>query len=127
VTGSPESTSGQPCADPVWGPPDSGDPAGNSKNGFGVASLVVGVLALLVSLTVVGGLVLGVLAVILGVIARAQFRHGQASNGDIAMTGVVLGVLAILASFIIAMFWVVPKMTIINAAPTLETQQVATI
>ncbi len=31
------------------------------------------------------------------------------------MTGVVLGVLAIVASLIIAVFWVVPQMAIINA------------
>jgi hypothetical protein len=78
--------------------------------------LVIGLVALLASLTVVGGLVLGVLAAILGLIARAHdIRDGQASNGDVAMTGVVLGVLAILASMIIAMFWLVPARTIINS------------
>ena len=78
-------------------------PAGR-RNGLGVASLVVGLVALLASLTVVGGLMLGVLAAMLGLLARAQVRHGQASNGDAAMTGVVLGVLAIVASLIMPMF-----------------------
>jgi chromate transport protein ChrA len=77
--------------------------------------LIIGLVALLTSLTLIGGLVLGVLAAILGVIARAQVRHGQASNGDVAMIGIVLGVLAILASLIIGVFWVVPQMAIINA------------
>ncbi|ORV42298.1 DUF4190 domain-containing protein [Mycobacterium conspicuum] len=107
-------------------PPDSDTPVSKPNNGLGVASVVIGLVALLASSTFVGGLVLGVLALILGLIARAQVRHGHASNGDVAMTGVVLGVLAILASVIIGIFWVVPKMTIINAAPTFATQQVAT-
>ena len=106
--------------DHAWGPPDSEPPAGKPRNGLGVASLVVGILALLASLTVVGGLTLGVLAAILGVLARAQFRHGRASNGDVAMTGVVLGVLAIVASLIFALFWVVPEW-IINSGMTITT------
>ena len=121
MTGSPESVSGQPHAsagpDHVWGPPDSEAPATRPRNGLGVASLVVGVVALVASLTVVGGLMLGVLAALLGLLARAQVRHGQASNGDTAMTGVVLGVLAIVASLIFALFWVVPEW-IINSETT---------
>jgi hypothetical protein len=81
--------------------------------------LVVGVVALVASLTVVGGLMLGVLAALLGLLARAQVRHGQASNGDTAMTGVVLGVLAIVASLIIALFWVVPSMRFTSAESTI--------
>ena len=123
MTGSWDSASGQPHVSagspqhppPLGPPPNSEAPASRPSNGLGVASLVVGLVALLASLTVVGGLVLGVLAAMLGLIARAQVRHGQASNGDVAMTGVVLGVLAILASTIIAMFWLVPQTTIINS------------
>jgi hypothetical protein len=59
---------------------------------------------------------LGVLAAMLGVIARVQVNHGQASNGDVAITGVVLGVLAIVASLIVAMFCVVPQMRITSIA-----------
>ena len=77
--------------------------------------MLIGLAALVASLTVVGGLMLGVLAAILGLIARVQVKHGQASNGDVAITGVVLGVLAIVASMIIALFWVVPQMRIINS------------
>jgi chromate transport protein ChrA len=104
--------------DHVWAAPDSEVPAGKPKNGLGVASLIIGILALVGSLTVVGGLVLGVLAAILGVLARAQVRHGQASNGDTAMTGVVLGVLAVIASLIFALFWTVPEW-IINSHTTM--------
>ena len=133
MTGSWDSASGQPYVsagspqrppphpvapgpDQVLGAqPNSGAPASRPSNGLGVASLLIGLAALVASLTVVGGLMLGVLAAILGLIARVQVKHGQASNGDVAITGVVLGVLAIVASMIIALFWVVPQMRIINS------------
>ena len=89
--------------------------------------MVVGVLALVASLTVVGGLTLGVLAAILGVLARAQVRHGHASNGDVAMSGVVLGVLAIVASLIIALFWVVPSMRFTSAESAVTSGVVALV
>jgi hypothetical protein len=105
-----------PGPDQVLGPqPNSGAPASRPSNALGVASLVIGLVALVASVTVVGGLMLGVLAAMLGVIARVQVKHGQASNGDVAITGVVLGVLAIVASMIVAMFWVVPQMRITNS------------
>ncbi len=119
-----DSASGRPVSGPdqVLGPqPNSGAPAGKPSNGLGVASLVVGLAALLASATVGGGLVLGVLAAILGLIARAQVKHGQASNGDVAVTGVVLGVLAIVASMIFALFWVVPGWIINSEAPITST------
>lgn len=108
MTGTWDSAAGQSSG------PDQA-PASKPSNGLGVASLVVGLVALLTSFTVVGGLALGVLAALLGMIARAQVRHGQASNGDVAMTGVVLGALAFLASTIIAIFWLVPARTMINS------------
>jgi hypothetical protein len=114
LTGSWDSASSQPYVS-AESSPNSEAPASRPRNGLGVASLIIGLVALLTSLTLIGGLVLGVLAAILGVIARAQVRHGQASNGDVAMIGIVLGVLAILASLIIGVFWVVPQMAIINA------------
>jgi hypothetical protein len=104
MSGSWDSESGQPP-----GPHQA--PASKPSNAFGVASLVIGLVALVASVTVVGGVMLGILAAMLGLIARAQVKHGQASNGDVAITGVVLGVLAIVASMIVAIFWVVPKMS----------------
>jgi hypothetical protein len=115
MTGPWDSVSGEPYPSPVGLPPNSEAPLSKPNNALGVASLVIGIVALLASLTVVGGFVFGVLAAILGLVARAQVRHGQASNGDVAMTGVVLGVLAILASLIIAVFWTVPKMTTLDS------------
>ncbi|MGB9227671.1 DUF4190 domain-containing protein [Mycobacterium sp.] len=73
---------------------------GAPRNGLGVASLVVGIVALLVSWTIFGGVALGVVAVILGAFARGRFRRGQATNGGVAIAGIVLGTVAAVAPII---------------------------
>jgi hypothetical protein len=71
------------------------------KNGLGVASLVVAIVALLVSVSIVGGVILGVAALIIGLAARARARRGEASNGGVAITGIVLSIVAIVISMMI--------------------------
>jgi Domain of unknown function (DUF4190) len=70
------------------------------RNGLGVASLVIGIVALLSCWTFFGGIGLGVLAVVLGAFARGRFRRGQAANGGVAIAGIVLGIIAALAPVI---------------------------
>ncbi|GAB3227735.1 DUF4190 domain-containing protein [Mycolicibacterium hippocampi] len=65
------------------------------KNGLGVASLVVAIVSLF---TVFGGIVLGVVAIILGFLGRGRVKRGEATNGGIAVAGIVLGALSILVS-----------------------------
>ncbi|KUI40344.1 DUF4190 domain-containing protein [Mycobacterium sp. GA-2829] len=67
------------------------------KNGLGIASLVVAIIGLL---SVFGGLVLGIVAVILGVIGRGRAKRGEATNGGVAMAGIVLGVLGVIVSIV---------------------------
>ncbi len=69
------------------------------RNGLGVAALIVAVFALLSCFTVVGGVLLGLLAVILGFAGRARARRGEASNGGMSLAGIILGVFAIIAGF----------------------------
>jgi hypothetical protein len=47
------------------------------RNGLGVAALVVGILALLTSWTVVGGIVLGLAAIVLGAVGAAGPSAGR--------------------------------------------------
>ena len=68
------------------------------KNGLGVASLVVAIIALF---TVVGGVVLGVVAIILGFLGRGRVKRGEANNGGIAIAGIVLGALSIVLSIVV--------------------------
>jgi hypothetical protein len=70
------------------------------KNGLGLAALVVAIAGLLLCWTVVGGIVLGVVAVVLGFVGWNKAKRGEANNGGIAVAGIVLGVLAVIASVV---------------------------
>ena len=63
-------------------------------NGLGIAALVIAIFALLLTWSVIGGLVFGVTAVILGFLAQARSRRGEATNGGVAVSGIVLGAIA---------------------------------
>lgn len=68
------------------------------RNGLGVAALITGILGLFGSCSVVFGVLLGIVAIILGIVGRSRVKNGQANNGGIATAGIVLGVLAIVVS-----------------------------
>lgn len=68
------------------------------RNGLGVAALVLAIIALVASCSVAGGLVLGISAIIIGVLARGRVKRGEANNGGMAMTGIILGALAVVVS-----------------------------
>jgi hypothetical protein len=84
-------------------PPYSGymPPPTAPKNGLGIAALVVAIIALL---TVVGGVVLGVVAIILGFLGWGRARRGEANNGGIAIAGIVLGFLSIIEAIVVIGF-----------------------
>ena len=70
-----------------------GGPA-TPSNGLGVAALVLGILGILTSLIFVGAL-LGIVAIVLGFVARGKAKRGEATNGGVAMAGIVTGALAV--------------------------------
>ena len=55
---------------------------------------------------VAGGVILGVIAVIIGFVARGRVKSGQATNGGVAIAGIVLGFLAIIVSLIFIPIWI---------------------
>ncbi len=71
-----------------------GDP--RPRNGFGIAALVLGLFALLLSWTIIGGILFGVLALIFGLLGRARAKRGEATNGGLSVAGAVLGVVGLL-------------------------------
>lgn len=97
---------GQPPGQPGYGaPPPSGGygapPPGSGaapRNGLGIAALVLGLLALFSSWTVVGGILFGLLAIVLGIIGRGRAKRGEANNGGLALAGIILGALGLLIS-----------------------------
>ncbi|MBS9534269.1 DUF4190 domain-containing protein [Mycobacterium sp. M1] len=67
------------------------------RNGLGIAALGVAVAGLLTALTIIGGIALGVVAILLGFAGLARVRRGEANNGGVAIAGMVLGLLAVVA------------------------------
>ncbi|MFJ6698026.1 DUF4190 domain-containing protein [Streptomyces sp. NPDC091272] len=70
-------------------------------NGMAIAALVLGILAILSFWTVIGGILLGVVAVVLGIIGARKARGGQAPHRTMAIIGAVLGGLGLVASVVI--------------------------
>jgi len=68
------------------------------RNGLGVAALSAGVIAVFVGFWIwpVGGMILGIVAVILGLVGRSRVKRSQANNGGVAAAGIVLGVVVII-------------------------------
>jgi len=59
------------------------------------------VTAIIALLSVVGGIVLGVVAVILGFLGWGKAKRGEADNGGIAVAGIVLGFLSIIEALVV--------------------------
>ncbi|MER7515524.1 DUF4190 domain-containing protein [Streptomyces sp. NPDC126499] len=71
------------------------------SSGLAIASLVLGVAAILLFWTVFGGIVLGLLALVLGIIGARKARRGDGGHGTMSLIGAVLGALGLLASAVI--------------------------
>ncbi|MGW4721428.1 DUF4190 domain-containing protein [Streptomyces sp. NPDC004291] len=100
---------------PPWGPPPHpGLPPGNS--GLGVGALVVGIVGLMFGIVPflfwLGG-VMGIVALILGVIGYGRARRGEANDRGQAVAGIVLGSVTI----VVSLAWLV---VIVVAAVTVD-------
>ncbi|MBW1601567.1 DUF4190 domain-containing protein [Streptomyces sp. JJ66] len=78
-----------------------GGPPPSPKNGFGIAALVLGIIAVLLFWTAIGGILLGLLAVIFGILGWRRKKRGEATNGGMSIIGLVLGAVAIIGSVIV--------------------------
>jgi hypothetical protein len=81
-------------------------PTTGPKNGLGIAALVIAIIALVFCWSVFGGIILGLVAVIIGFVARGRVKRGEATNGGVAVAGIVLGFLAIIVSLIFIPIWI---------------------
>jgi hypothetical protein len=73
------------------------------RNGLGTASLVLGILAVVFCWAYWVGVVLGVLAIIFGGVGLARAKAGQATNRSSALAGLILGIVAIAAFFVLVL------------------------
>ena len=64
-------------------------------NGFGVTGLVLGIIGLVFSWIPGLNLVLGVLATIFGALGWRKGRVGRATNGGLALAGMIMGIITI--------------------------------
>ncbi|GAB2933212.1 hypothetical protein GCM10027047_32050 [Rhodococcus aerolatus] len=83
------------------GDPWGGQPPASPRNGLGVAALVLGILAILTSFTVIGGVLLGLLAVVLGFVGRGRAKKGQATNGGVALAGIITGLVGLVLGILL--------------------------
>lgn len=94
-TPAPPPSTDQPAAygpGPGQGYPGYGPPP---KNGLGTAALVLGIIGLVLFWTIVLGFVLGILALVFGIIGRKRANRREATNGGSALAGAILGGLAV--------------------------------
>ncbi|MEU3351399.1 hypothetical protein [Streptomyces sp. NPDC037389] len=93
-----------------WGAPGYGQGwphAGRvPNNGLGVASLVLGVIGVLMCWTIVFGVVIGVMAIVFGAIGRTKANTGEATNGGQALTGLILGGVALLLTAVMLVVFI---------------------
>ena len=67
----------------------------STNNDFGIASLILGILSLVLFFTILPSIVLGILGIIFGVIQRKRHKTKW------ALTGIILSVLGIILSLVI--------------------------
>ena len=87
---------GQPYGQPYGAPP---------KNGMGTAALVLGIIGVVLAVLFFPlGILLGVVAAVLGYLGRKKAARREATNRGQATAGLVLGLVAILVGGLIAAF-----------------------
>jgi hypothetical protein len=107
-----ENSAGAPNPGPLY-PHPSGYPLPSHgsaapvapKNGLGIAALVLAVAGLLSVATVLIPIVLGTVAVVIGVLGRGRAKRGIADNGEVAIAGIVLGALAVVVGLVFIAIW----------------------
>ena len=67
-------------------------------SGLAITALVLGLLALLSSWTIVGGVLLGLGAIVVGLIALTRIKQGRAQGWSMAVVGIVTAVIGLLVA-----------------------------
>lgn len=86
--------------------PHPGYPPPGPRNQVGTWALVLAVVALLFSWSIIGGIVGGSVAVVLGFAGRARAARGEADNAPIANAGIGLGALAVIIGAAFVPIWI---------------------
>ncbi|MFD4180435.1 DUF4190 domain-containing protein [Rhodococcus sp. NPDC058514] len=71
------------------------------RNGAGIAALVLGIFSVLSVWTIIGGILLGVVAIIVGIVGRSLYKKQQATNGGMSLAGILLGLAGLIISIVL--------------------------
>ena len=123
-TNPPPPYTGQGPGQQLYGQQPYGAPmyTGNPQNGLGIAACVLGVLAILLGILLIGG-VLGVVAIGLGFAGRGRVRQGLATNRGVANAGIVMGFLGFLLSVLTVIALVVGGLAIWHSKTVKDIRQ----
>ncbi|MFI8002792.1 DUF4190 domain-containing protein [Streptomyces sp. NPDC086010] len=83
---------------PGYGAQPQGWGAPAPANGLGTAAMVLGIIAVAGFCMWGLGIILGILALIFGIIGRGRAKRGEATNGGVALAGIILGSISIVIS-----------------------------
>ena len=75
------------------------------RNGFGIAALVLGILALVGCWSAIAGIVLGVLALIFGILGVRRANRGVATNKGVSIAGIVTGAIGLVLGILFAIIF----------------------
>ena len=75
------------------------------KNWVGTTALAAAVLGLVFCWSVVGGVLLGAVAIVMGISGRTRAQRREADNRTVASSGIALGALAIVVSLALVPVW----------------------
>ncbi|UGU34863.1 DUF4190 domain-containing protein [Mycolicibacterium smegmatis] len=84
-------------------PPAQG--AAGPRNGLGIAALIAAIAGLVLCWSIIGGLIVGVVAIVLGFLGHGRAKRGEATNGGVAIAGIVLGGIAVVLSLAFIAIW----------------------
>ena len=87
--------------------------------GMATAALVLGILAIVTCITVIGGILLGILAIVLGAVAASRARRGEAPGRGRAIAGIVTGAIGLVLSGLL----VAAGVSLLNSETGQELQQ----
>ncbi|TJZ80334.1 DUF4190 domain-containing protein [Rhodococcus oryzae] len=92
---------GQPYPGQPYAAQPYPQPPAQPRNGAGITALVLGIFSVLTVWTIIGGILLGAVAIIVGLVGRSLYKKRQATNGGVALTGILLGLAGLIISIVL--------------------------
>lgn len=72
-------------------------------SGMAITALVFGIAGICVFYTIMGGVLLGIVAIVLGIMALDEIKQGNIGGRNMAIWGIILGIAAIILAILTIM------------------------